>query len=193
MTQGTKEEGPWQCRTSWRRMKLKDSSFLSLPDMSANLELKPKTNKGALNMNARPFSQQSRSPGRTQGNSSLKPQISLERVWLPGFSGDLLRDYYHWKTEWEDLQELGNPQRCGMYKKFHLLNSVHEKVKRDLVLSSCGSADDMFRLLDSKYGNKAKIVLMITKEVQSLPPIKGNNPRRTNELIQGTVQPPDSW
>lgn len=66
-------------------------------------------------------------------------------------------------------------------KKFHLLNSLHERVKKDIVLSSCGSADDVFRLLDSKYGNKAKIV---TNDVQSLPPIKGNNPRRTIELIQ---------
>lgn len=66
-----------------------------------------------------------------------------------------------------------------MYKKFHLLNSLHEKVKKDLVLSSCGSADDVLRLLNSKYVIKAKIVLMITNEVHSLPPLKGNNPRRT--------------
>jgi len=69
-------------------------------------------------------------------------------------------------------------------KKFHLLYSFHEEVKKDLVLSRCGTADDMFRLLDRKYGNRAKIVLMIINEVQSLPPVKGNNPRRTIELIQ---------
>lgn len=149
---------------------IRDASFLSPPDMSADLKLKPKTYTGALNMNTRPLLQQS-SPERTKGNTNLKPQISLERARLPTFSGDM-RDYYRWKTEWEDLQELGNPQGVECIKKFHLLNSLHEKVKKDLVLSSCGSADDMFRLLDSKYGNKAKIVLMITNEVQSPPPSK---------------------
>ncbi|RXN38928.1 gag-pol fusion poly [Labeo rohita] len=165
---------------------LKDASFRSLPDMSADLKLKSKTNVGAWNMSIpherRPLLQQS-SPERTQGDSSLKPQISLERARLPTFSGDM-RDYYRWKTEWEDLQELGNPQGAECIKKFHLLNSLHERVKKDLVLSSCGSADEMFRLLDSKYGNKGKIVLMIINEIQSLPPVKGNNPRRTIELIQ---------
>lgn len=161
---------------------IQDASFLSLPDRSADLKLKPKTYSGALDMNTRPLLQQS-SPERTKGNSNLKPQISLERARLPTFSGDM-RDYYRWKSEWEDLQELGNPQGVECIKKFHLLNSLHEKVKKDLVLSSCGSADDMFRLLDSKYGNRAKIVLMITNEVQSLPSVKENNPRRTIELIQ---------
>lgn len=61
---------------------------------------------------------------------------------------------------------------------------IGEKVKKDLVLSSCESAGDVFRLLDNQYGNKKKIVLMISNEVHSLPPIKGNNPRWTIELIQ---------
>lgn len=124
---------------------LKDSSFLSLPDMSAELKLKPKTNTGSSDMTARLLSQPS-SPGMTQGNTgelnmntrppsgqsslgmtqgnSVKPQISLERARLPNFSGDM-RDYYRWKTEWEDLQELGNPQGAECIKKFHLLNSLH--------------------------------------------------------------------
>lgn len=42
----------------------------------------------------------------------------------------------------------------------------------------------MFRLLDNKYGNKPKIVLLIAQEVQGLCPIKGNHPRKTIELIQ---------
>lgn len=159
-----------------------NASFLYLPDMSSELKFKPKKYMGASNMNTQPLFQQS-SPERTKGNSNLQSQISLERARLPTFFGDM-RDYYRWKTEWEDLEELGNPQGVGCIKKFHLLNSLHEKVKKNLVLSSCESADDMFRLLDSKYGNKAKIVLMITNEVQSLPPVKGNNLRRCIELIQ---------
>lgn len=133
-------------------------------------------------MNTRTLFQQS-SPDRTKGNSDLQSQISLYRARLPTFFGDM-RDYYRWKTEWEDLEQLGNPQGVGCIKKLHLLNSLHEKVKKNLVLSSCESAEDMFGLLESKYGNKAKIVLMITNEVQSLPPVKGNYPRRCIELIQ---------
>lgn len=51
-------------------------------------------------------------------------------------------------------------------------------------MSSCGSTDDIFRLLDNKYGDKPRIVLLISKEVHGLPPAKGNNPRKTIELIQ---------
>lgn len=113
----------------------------------------------------------------------VRPLITLERARLPMFSGNK-RDYYRWKTEWEDLQCLGNPHGLENMRKFHLLGSLDGEVKRDLVLSSCGSADEVFRLLDNKYRNKPKIVLLISKEVQALPPIKGNHPRKTLELIQ---------
>lgn len=121
--------------------------------------------------------------GMISGTHSVKPLISLERARLPIFSGDM-RNYYRWKAEWEDLQRLGNPHGLENVRKFHLLGSLDDKVKRDLVLSSCGSTADVFRVLDNKYGNKPKIVLLISKEVQELPPIKGNQPRKTIELIQ---------
>lgn len=121
--------------------------------------------------------------GMNSGAYNVKPLISLERARLPVFSGDM-RDYYRWKAEWEDLQRLGNPHGLENVKKFHLLGSLDGKVKRDLVLSSYGSAADVFRVLDNKYGNKPKIVLLISKEVQELPSIKGNQHRKTIELIQ---------
>lgn len=65
------------------------------------------------------------------------------------FSGNM-REYYRWKARWEDLEQLGNPQGVETVREFHLLASLDEKVKRDLVLSSCGSADDVFRLLANK-------------------------------------------
>lgn len=121
--------------------------------------------------------------GMNSGTYNVKPLISLERARLPTFSGDM-RDYYRWKAEWEDLQRLGNPHGLENVRRFHLLGSLEDKVKREFVLSSCRSADDVFRLLDNKYGNKPKIVLLISKEVQQLPVVKGNHPRRTIELIQ---------
>lgn len=117
------------------------------------------------------------------GAYGFRPQINLERTRLPMFSGDMT-DYYRWKAEWEELEQLGNPQRTAGVTRFHLLSSLSDKVKKDLVLSSCAAADEMFRRLDNRFGNKAKIVLKISEEVHALPPVKGKNPRKAIELIQ---------
>ncbi|XP_076129224.1 uncharacterized protein LOC143110221 [Alosa pseudoharengus] len=121
--------------------------------------------------------------GLHPGAYGFRPQISLERTRLPTFSGDMT-DYYRWKAEWEELEQLGNPQRTAGVTRFHLLASLSDRVKKDLVLSSCASADEMFRRLDNRFGNKAKIILKISEEVQGLPPVKGDNPRKAIELIQ---------
>lgn len=42
----------------------------------------------------------------------------------------------------------------------------------------------MFRRLNNRFGNKAKIVLKIDEDIENLPPVKGNNPRKAIELIQ---------
>ena len=122
-------------------------------------------------------------PGLHPGVYGFRPQISLERTRLPTFSGDMT-DYYRWKAEWEELEQLGNPQRTAGVTRFHLLASLSDRAKKDLVLSSCASADEMFRRLDNRFGNKAKIVLRVSEEVQALLPVKGNNPRKAIELIQ---------
>ncbi len=95
-----------------------------------------------------------------------------------------MTDYYRWKAEWEELEQLGNPQRTAGVTRFHLLASLDDRVKKDLVLSSCALADERFRRLDNRFGNKAKIVLKISEEVQGLPAVKGENPRKAIELIQ---------
>ncbi|XP_065152486.1 uncharacterized protein [Paramisgurnus dabryanus] len=138
----------------------------------------PSTGASAL-----PYSPPQRIPDLHPGAYSFRPQISLERTRLPTFSGDMT-DYYRWKAEWEELEQLGNPQRTAGVTRFHLLASLSDKVKKDLVLSSCASADEMFRRLSNRFGNKAKIVLKISEEVQCLPPVKGDSPRKAIELIQ---------
>lgn len=105
-----------------------------------------------------------------------KPQVSLERTRLPVFSGDMTQ-YHPWKTEWAELELLGNPLRTAGVTRFHLLASLSEKVKRHLVLSSCATADEIFRCLHNCFGNKARIVLKIAEDVENLSPVKGNNPR----------------
>lgn len=122
-------------------------------------------------------------PGVHLGAYGFRPQISLERTRLPMFSGDMT-DYYRWKAEWEELEQLGNPQRTAGVTRFHLLSSLSDKVKKDLVLSGCAAADEIFRRLDNRFGNKAKIVLKISEEIHGLPPVKGKNPRKAIELIQ---------
>ncbi|KAF1380216.1 hypothetical protein PFLUV_G00184520 [Perca fluviatilis] len=121
-------------------------------------------------------------PSQHPGAYGFRPQIS-QRTCLPTFLGDIT-DYYRWKAEWEELEQLGNPQRTAGVTRFHLLASLSNRVKKDLVLSSCASADEMFRCLDNHFGNKAKIVLKISDEVQGLPPVKGDNPRKAIEPIQ---------
>lgn len=148
------------------------------PGKSVDVKMESNTNRGVPTINTQPHLQ-----GVYQGGFDLRPLISLERARLPTFSGDM-RDYHRWKAEWEELQQFGNPQGAECVRKFHLLSSLSKRVKNDLVLSSCGSADDVFRLLDNTFGNKAKIVLMISNEVRSLSPVKSNNPRKTIELIQ---------
>ena len=117
------------------------------------------------------------------GGYGYRNQFPLERARLPTFSGDIT-DYYRWRAEWGELEQLGNPQRTAGVTRFHLLASLSDKVKKDLVLSSCGSAEEMFQRLDNRYGNKARIVQMIANEVQGLAPVKGNHPRKAIELIQ---------
>ena len=132
---------------------------------------------------AHPYAPTQKIPSLHPGAYGFRPQISLERTRLPTFMGDMT-DYYRWKAEWEELEQLGNPQRTAGVTRFHLLASLSDRVKKDLVLSSCASADEMFRRLDNRFGNKAKIVLKISDEVQGLPPVKGDNPRKAIELIQ---------
>lgn len=123
--------------------------------------------------------------GMCPGAYSVRPQISLERTCLSTFSGDMT-DFYRWKAEWEELEQLGNPQRTAGVTRFHLLASLGDKVKKDLVLSSCATVHEMFSRLDNCFGNKAKIVQRISEEVQGLPPGK------TIELIQTVERAPSN-
>ena len=99
-------------------------------------------------------------PGMNPGVYGFRPQISLERTRLPTFSGDMT-DYYRWKAEWEELEQLGNPQRTAGVTRFHLLASLSDRVKKALVLSSCASADEIFRRLDNHFGNKEEVQALL--------------------------------
>lgn len=116
---------------------------------------------------------------------SLPPAaaIKLKATALPKFCGSK-RDYYRWRKEWEALQKQGEPSGSKEVKKFQLLDSVDEKVAKDLRLSSYNSSDEIFRVLDNRFGNKATIALEIIEELQAIPPVRNGQPRRIIELIQ---------
>ncbi len=120
----------------------------------------------------------------TTSNSSVAtPAIKLKPAVLPKFSG-IRREFHRWKKDWEALQMQGEPTGSREVKKFQLLDSVDEKTIRDLHLTTYTTAEEVFRVLENRFGNKTTIALEIVEELQRLQAVKGNQPRRIVELIQ---------
>ena len=111
------------------------------------------------------------------------PVIKLKPTALPKFTG-VNRDFYRWKKDWEALQMQGEPTGSSEVKKVQLIDSLDDKVVRDLRLSTYGAAEDIFRVLGNRYGNKTAIALEIVDELQRMPAVKGHQPRKIVELIQ---------
>ena len=55
---------------------------------------------------------------------------------------------------------------------------------RDLHLTSYNTAEDIFRVLENRFGNETAIAIEIVEELQRIPPVKGHQPRKIVELIQ---------
>ena len=111
------------------------------------------------------------------------PVVKLKPTKLPTFSG-CKRDFHRWRTDWESLQRQGEPTRSPEVKKIQLLDSVEEKIVKDLRLSTYSTADDVFRVLANRFGNKYAISLEIVEELDKILPVKGNQPRKVVDLIQ---------
>ncbi|KAL0165741.1 hypothetical protein M9458_037585, partial [Cirrhinus mrigala] len=111
-----------------------------------------------------------------------QPRIRLTPISLPKFSGDR-RGYWRWKAEWESIQAQAEPTGSRECKKLHLLDSISESVKSDLRLLHCRDANDIFRELEDRYGDKAQTAEEIVLELQLRPAVKNHQPRETLELI----------
>ena len=111
------------------------------------------------------------------------PKVHVARIRLPTFTG-CMRSFYPWRCDWESLQRQGEPSGSPEIKKLYLLDSLDGKIKQNLGLSNSRSADEIFRLLENRYGNKGTIACQIIEEVDKFPAIKGNQPRTTIDLIQ---------
>lgn len=113
----------------------------------------------------------------------VAPVVKLKPTQLPTFNG-CRRDFHRWRADWQSLQKQGEPTGSSEVKKIQLLNSVDEKIVKDLRLPSYKTADDIFRVLENRYGNKTTIALEIVEELEQIPPVRGNQPRKVVDLIQ---------
>nr|XP_061826459.1 uncharacterized protein LOC133612783 [Nerophis lumbriciformis] len=111
------------------------------------------------------------------------PAIKLKPTALPIFTGNK-REFHRWKKDWEALQRQGEPTGSKEVKKAQLLDSVEDKIRKDLRLTTHNTADDIFRVLENRYGNRTSIAIEIVEELQRIQPVKNNQPRKVVELIQ---------
>ena len=119
----------------------------------------------------------------TQTVPYAAPAIKLKPTSLPKFTGNK-RAFYRWWKEWNALQAQGEPSGSKEVRKFQLIESVEERIVKDLRLLSYNTADDIYRVLQNRFGNATSIAVEIVEELQKLPPIRGQQPRKIIELIQ---------
>lgn len=113
----------------------------------------------------------------------MPPIVRIKPTTLPIFNGSR-RDYHRWRKDWESLQRQGEPTGSPEVLKIQLLDSVSESIARELRLSTYTTAVEMFRVLQNRYGNKSTITVEILEELDKMPQVKGNQPRKVIDLIQ---------
>ena len=62
-----------------------------------------------------------------------------------------------------------------------LLDSMEEKVNNYVKLASYSTVEDMFGVLENRYGNKSTIALQIIAELEKIPAVKGDQPRKARQ------------
>ncbi|XP_077457237.1 uncharacterized protein LOC144074602 [Stigmatopora argus] len=107
----------------------------------------------------------------------------MKATSLPKFYGSR-RDFHPWKKTWESLQKQGEPTGSTEARRFQLLESVDGRICRDLGLSTCQTAEDIFRMLENRFGNKATIALEIVGDLDKIPVLTSDQPRKVIDMIQ---------
>lgn len=112
---------------------------------------------------------------RDESQPAVVPQavVPQSATKLPKFTG-FKRDFYGWWRDWKNLQRQGDASGSAEAKKLQLLDSVDERVCRDPQLSSYGSAEDIFRMLQNRYGNRQSIGMEIIEDMERFSPLKPN-------------------
>lgn len=90
------------------------------------------------------------------------PIVRIKPTYLPKFSGNY-GDFNNWKSDWENLQRQGGPNDSAEVM-IQLADSIDDKIAKALRLSSYNTADDVFRVLENRYGNKSTIPMEIGEE-----------------------------
>ncbi len=111
------------------------------------------------------------------------PVVRIKPTRLPKFSG-IKRDFFRWKKDWESLQKQGEPTGSAEVKKIQLLDSLDDRIVKDLRLSSYSTAEDEFRVLENRYGNKVTITMEIIEGLERFPAVKSHQLRKVIDLIQ---------
>ena len=111
------------------------------------------------------------------------PIVKIKPTTLPIFNG-CKREYHRWRKDWESLQRQGEPTGSPEVKKIQLLGSVEDKISKNLRLSTYNTAEDIFRVMENRYGNKSTIAIEILEELEKMPHVRGNQPRKVIDLIQ---------
>lgn len=68
-------------------------------------------------------------------------------------------------------------------RKFQLLDCLKERVAKDLRLPTYRTAEEIFHILENRYGNQAAIAIEIMEELQAILPVRDNQPQKIVELI----------
>jgi len=111
------------------------------------------------------------------------PIVRFRPASLPVFDGNK-RNFYRWRKDWEKLQQQGEPSGSVEVKKIQLLDSIDARIVKDLRLSSYNTAVEIFRVLQNRYGNNYAITMEIVEELERIPVMRGNQPRKVIEFVQ---------
>ena len=111
------------------------------------------------------------------------PIVRIKPTTLTILNGSK-REYNRWRKDWVSLQKQGEPPGSTEVKKIQLLESVDDKISKDPRLSTYTTANAMFRVLENRFGNKSTITVEILEELEKMPHVRGNQPRKVIDLIQ---------
>lgn len=112
---------------------------------------------------------------------ALQSQLTLriKPTSLPKFSG-CKRNFHQWKRDWESLQKQGEPTGSVEVKKIQLLDNIDDRMCRDLRLSIYNTAEDIFQVLENRYGNKSTISLEIIEDLEKNPHFKSKSAEKSH-------------
>ena len=116
--------------------------------------------------------------GKNVESAQKQNPLQLEKVKMPSFTGEI-RDYPRFKTDFE-RQVMPT---IGIKNAPYILRSCLSKEAASTVKSIDDDLDAMWKRLDEKYGDPAKVVDVIMNGIQNTRNIKDGENRRLIEFI----------